>query len=57
MGIKSKGPEEDEGKDTSSSSSSLTEKQQEIFRNLDKQYSSARTATHGQRGSGLGFGS
>lgn len=35
----------------------LAKRQEEIFRNLDKQYSVARSATHTQRGSGLGFGS
>lgn len=36
---------------------SLTQKQEEIFRNLDKQYAVARASTHTHRGTGLGFGS
>lgn len=35
----------------------LAKRQEEIFRDLDKQYSVARSTTHTQRGSGLGFGS
>ena len=53
MGIKS--AEELPGPDKPEES--LNRKQEEIFRNLDKQYAVARASTHTHRGTGLGFGS
>ena len=35
----------------------LQRRQEQLFRDLDKQYSAARSVTHTQRGTGLGFGS
>lgn len=35
----------------------LQQRQEQLFRDLDKQYSAARSVTHTQRGTGLGFGS
>jgi hypothetical protein len=62
MGIKSKDAASDESKGEASSSEtkahvSLVDKQKEIFQDLDKQYSHARSVTHAHRGTGLGFGS
>ena len=33
------------------------QRQDELFHELDRQYAAARSVTHTQRGSGLGFGS
>ena len=54
MGIKSMASEDVK---TPAPAESLHQKQEEIFRNLDKQYAVARASTHTHRGTGLGFGS
>jgi len=54
MGIKSSNTGE-EGK--SESQQTALKKQENLFRDLDKQYSVARMSTHTHRGTGLGFSS
>lgn len=52
MGIKSS----NDNDSVETKEDSLHQKQEEIFRNLDKQYAVARASTHTHRGTGLGFG-
>lgn len=55
MGIK-EGSEEGEGPGPAGQEDTeLAKKQEELFRNLDKEYEFARMTTHTHRGVGLGF--
>lgn len=40
-----------------STAAGLQRRQQQLFHDLDQQYAAARSVTHTQRGTGLGFGS
>ena len=44
-----------EGAELDEAAIETLKKQEELFRNLDKEYDFARTHTHTQRGMGLGF--
>jgi hypothetical protein len=50
------GMKEDAAGSGADGSQQQQQRQDQIFRDLDKQYSAARTVTHTARGSGLGFG-
>jgi len=56
MGIKDDGTKTETCSEKTSDTD-LMKKQEEMFRNMEKQYEVARMVTHTQRGLGLGFGS